>query len=382
MKLQHSLVSPSNFERRMLCPGSLNAEKDLPDVYSKYADEGKLLHERTTMYISSQLDYFNNYVHEKSPYSWKFSLTEEQQNAVKQAGDYFLSLYKSKDYDLRRLGNARNDLNILYPTAYTVHEKTYDLSFIYPGMKGTADTVFIARNIRTNRVDIHVIDYKFGKGVAVSPYKNYQLMLYYLGVIHDPEIKEAINGDKTSVHLHIVQPFIRNNIWVVSDEEIADIENLKFYQDVVTLCHSLNAKRYPSKEACRFCKAKAICPALAAVLPDPNNDLFNMEDAEIAAIYDKKELISMYMTALEDYIMDRLTNGTFDGYKLVDKISNRKWNDRASVELSNILGDKAFETTTKLITISKAEQILGRNSQIINKLTTKEVTGMEIVKQY
>jgi len=49
MKSQHSLISPSNFERRMLCPGSLNAEKDLPEQTSVYAEEGTMLHERTAM---------------------------------------------------------------------------------------------------------------------------------------------------------------------------------------------------------------------------------------------------------------------------------------------------------------------------------------------
>ena len=63
MKIQHSLISPSNFERRMLCPGSLNAEKDLPEQTSTYAQVGTMLHERTALYI----EYLNTRKDKKSP---------------------------------------------------------------------------------------------------------------------------------------------------------------------------------------------------------------------------------------------------------------------------------------------------------------------------
>ena len=65
MKTQHSLISPSNFERRMLCPGSLNAEKDLPETTSIYAQVGTMLHERTALYI----EYLNTRKDKKLPQS-------------------------------------------------------------------------------------------------------------------------------------------------------------------------------------------------------------------------------------------------------------------------------------------------------------------------
>jgi hypothetical protein len=314
------------------------------------------------MYISAINVYYLEYL---KIYT---DLNTEQKTAVINAGQYFFSIKQLPNY----LGE------ILYET----HEKTYDLSFIYPDMKGTADSVLVAKNSETGNIDVHVIDYKFGKGVPIQAYNNYQLILYYLGVINDPEVKAIIENEKTFIHLHIVQPFIKNSVWHVTDEERLEIENLKFYSDVVNSCYSPNAKRTPHKKACQFCKAKPTCPALAKTLPNPDIDFFALDDSEIAAIYDKREMINLYMNALEEYIINRITNGGFEDYILVNKTSNRRWKSEALVELTNILGDDAFETVTKLIGIGTAEKLLGRNSNIINKLVTKEITGVEIVKYH
>lgn len=378
MKTQHSLISPSNFERRMLCPGSLNAEKDLPDVYSKYAEEGKLLHEKTIEYIGICKQVYRD--EEKYGYIWEQSslssitdeqekcldeLNKEQQEAVIRACEYYFSFWNKR-------------------IMYAPHEQTYDLSFIYPGMKGTADSILIIDNTRNeDKYEIHIIDYKFGKGVSVQAYQNYQLILYYLGAINDPEIKHHMSKHtKISVHLHIVQPFRNNSVWDLTDDEVLEINNLNIYLDVVNKCYSSNAIRIPHKKACQFCKAKPTCPALAKTVPNPDIDFFGLEDTEIAAIYDNRELISMYMSSIEQYITNRINDGGFENYALVNKMSNRKWNNEALIELKNILGDEAFETTTKLIPIGKAEKLVGKDSDIINKLVTREVTGVEIVKYH
>jgi RecB family exonuclease len=356
----HSLISPSNFERRMICPGSLNAEKDLPDVKSKYSEEGTLLHEKTAEYI--EFNHVRRYSREANGVI-DAQLTKDQEYAVEAAGDYFL--------DLRRVESAQ---------IHQFHEQTYDLSFIYDGMKGTADSVLILDNRDTNNIEVHVIDYKFGRGVAVSAYQNFQLILYYLGVINNPDIKDIIKNKQYSVHLHIVQPFIKNSRWDLTEEDRLEIENLKFYQDVVEACYAPNVKRIAHTKACRFCKAKPTCPALAKKVPKLDVDVFDLEDAEIAEIYDNRELTKLYLSSIEEYITNRLSSDGFPGYSLVDKLSNRKWNDSALTELPNLLGEDAYETTKKLIGISKAERLLGKTADIINKLTTREVTGVEILK--
>jgi len=357
METQHSLISPSNFERRMLCAGSLNAEKDLPNTTSKYAEEGSMLHERTTLYLESLQ------CSSKGSTSWDDGLTQGQKEAVVDAGTYFNKL-KDVSHTLV-LGEF--------------HERKYSLAFIHADMKGTADSVLILENTETQIVEVHVIDYKFGKGVRVNAYWNYQLILYFLGVVNDLKIKNIIGNKTISVHLHIVQPYIKNTRWDVNEIDIIAVRKKNTYLDVVKNAYDLNAVRTPHYKACRFCKAKPTCYALAKTVPKMDTDVFDLEDDEIAVIYDNTELVKLYLSSIEEYIRNKISNGGFEGYELEGKLSNRKWTDDAILQLPILLGeDKAFEITKKPITIGKAEKLLDKIT--MDELTTREVSGTEIVK--
>jgi hypothetical protein len=358
MKTQHSLISPSNFERRMLCPGSLNAEKDLPEQTSKAAEEGTMLHERTALYIKS-LDKKD----EKNSL-WDYELTEDQVNAVKHAGDYVNKL------------KAVKDTVVLYEG----HEKTYSLSFIYHDMKGTADSVLVLKNLKTQDVTLHVIDYKFGKGVVVDAFENYQLLMYTLGALDDVETNSKITGN-LRINLHIVQPYIRDSNWELSDDEKTEFlkqSALDKYTQIAKACYKPNAHRIASKKACQFCKAKSTCPALAKFVPNTKTKLGELSDEQIGAIYDNKDLINMYIKSAEEYIKNKLEQGSFLNYALRPKLSNRKWNDGAYDYLVENLNEEAFEVNKKLITITKAEKLLGKEE--VNKLTIREEGDNEIVK--
>jgi hypothetical protein len=368
MKNKHSLISPSNFERRMLCAGSLFAEKDLPEQTSKYAEKGKLLHKRTELYnaylgfTETQKFYYDTYAICK----WSDGLFKDDKNAVIDAATYFQKLKNEKSHTVI-LGEF--------------HEIKRNLSFIHPEMKGgTADSVLLMLDIKTQNVEVHVIDYKFGKGVAVDAYKNYQLLLYCIGVLHDEKIKKRIDGKQYSVHLHIVQPFIKNSRWDLTLIDVVGyINNKDFYKKVAEDAYDPNAKRTPDKKACEFCKAKPTCYALAKTVPKLDTDVFDLEDDEISKIYDNRDLIKMYLRSIEEHIRNKISTTGFDGYELAPKMSNRKWTQEASKELPKLLGDdKAFDIAKKLITITRAEKLLDKET--MSKLTIREVSGDEIVK--
>jgi hypothetical protein len=339
----------------MLCPGSLNAEKDLPETTSVYAEEGTMLHDRVNQVITGKL-------------GWATNLREDQKDAVYSAAEYYFDLLKHDE-----------DTVVLYEA----HEKKYSLSFIYPDMKGTVDSVLMLCNIKTNDITLHVIDYKFGKGVPVDAFKNYQLLMYTIGVIN--EVKSKITNlpypCKLHINLHIVQPYIRNSNW-----ELTDIEQLKFlgykarerYIEIANDCYKPDAPRIASKKACQFCRAKPTCPALAKFVPDTKTKLGELSNEQIAVIYDNKDLITMYLKSVEEHIKNKLEQGSFMNYTLRPKLSNRKWNDDAYDYLVENLSEEAFEVNRKLIGITKAEKLLGK--EVVNKLTVREEGANEIVK--
>jgi hypothetical protein len=342
----------------MLCPGSLNAEKDLPEQTSVYAQVGTMLHERTALYI----EYLNTRKDKKLP--WHAGLFEDDKNAVQEAGDYFNKL---KDVE---------DTVVLYEA----HEKKYSLSFIYPDMKGTVDSVLLLRNIKTKELFLHVIDYKFGKGVVVDAFENYQLIMYAMAALGDVEINSKVTG-KLHINLHIVQPYIRNSNWELTDTELLKVMGFSArekYKKMTSLCYEPDAPRIASKKACQFCKAKSTCPALAKFVPDIKTNLGKLSDEQIATIYDNKDLITMYLKSVEEHIKSKLEQGSFMNYTLKPKLSNRKWNDDAYDYLVENLSEEAFEVSSKLIGITKAEKLLGK--EVVNKLTVREEGANEIVK--
>lgn len=344
MKTTHSLISPSNFERRKLCPGSLNAEKDLPNTTSKYADEGTILHDRTNKYITKSVD------------NWQEGLTSEQINAVIEAGNYFYKVLDSINGEYK-----------------IVHEESFDLSFIHPEMKkGTVDSLILNKN------EVHVIDYKFGRGIKVYAKENYQLLLYYLGAINNIENIDFLKNSNYDIHLHIVAPFRGNSLWSLTNDEKEFYSNLDIYREVAKKCYIDNAPRTASKKACQFCKAKATCPTLANTVPNikkPKDFLF---DSDIAQIYENKELIVLYLKSIDDYIKNRLESGSFLDYTLRPKLGKRKWAEEAESHLTSTLGENAFEVSKKLIGITKAEKLLGK--QLVDNLTIKEEVESEIIK--
>ena len=110
---KHTLISPSNFERRMLCPGSLNAEKDLPVTTSIYAEKGTLLHDRVNKLINGHKE-------------WKKDLTDDLQDIVRKAQAYFYSVKQDKK------------------CIVDLHEQRFNLDFLTPpfeDMGGTVDSV-------------------------------------------------------------------------------------------------------------------------------------------------------------------------------------------------------------------------------------------------
>lgn len=340
-------IRPSNYERRLLCPGSYNAEKDLPNVPSKYAQEGTLLHERTTLYL-------------KGDDKWSDNLNEVQQTAVLKSGKYFNAL-KSKEHCILRLES---------------HEKSYDLSFIYPELTGTPDSVLLLKNMETNKNELHIIDYKFGKGVPVSAYRNYQLLLYCLGVAEEPTIKDMLKESVPEINLHIVQPFIRNSHWQLIEEELFDFGSATPYKNAIEACLQPDAPRIPSVKACKFCKAKSTCKELAKTVPNIKLKPGGLSDNKLKKIYDDKKLILMYLNSIDDCIMGKLEQGSFFDYVLEPKLTNFKWVEGAEERLVELIGEAAYEK--KLISITKAKQLV--EFDVIDELTIRSENGNKIVK--
>ncbi len=341
----HSLWSASKFESIMLCPGKLAMELGRPDSTSAYAAGGTAAHQVLTWALQENTPASSYLGREIDVEGQLFTVDDEMAEHVQHcldyvrdaAGDDGLILVDQRVNYARYLGVPENEA------------------------WGTLD-VAIARG-----VELTVLDFKYGRGVEVEAgahregsYKpNPQLGLYALGAI---DLMGEMTGDTFErVKLVISQPRVRSAAseydmpakalldWVSVDPVSAVMEA----KDALALANDggdITPLLVPGEKQCKFCKAKATCPALrdevsttvgtgSAASPDDFIDLVQapsvMSESEwLAACLNKVDLIEDWCKAIRAEAEHRLQSGLdVPGYKLVQgKRGNRQWSDKEQVE--------------------------------------------------
>lgn len=334
----HAKLSASGSHRWINCPGSVKAEEGLPDTRSHFADEGTAAHELAEHVLINYPHLFAfQYEGLKHPTHDALTVSYEMCAAVQAYVDYVLTVSKNCDLD---------------------QEVRLDFSDWVPEGFGTSDALAF------DGTTVHVIDFKYGKGVMVDAYQNTQAILYALGALkrfdfYDPEY----------FHVHIVQPRIDHiSEWRITRDELLALG--EWIKNAANEALKPDAPRIPGEKQCQFCKAKATCPALAKhtenVLMSSFDDLTlqnpdKLTNEQLRKAMDAKKLIVSWLDAVEDHISLIINeSGTFPGYKLVEGRSLRQWSNDAEAEkrLVSLLGNDAFER--KVLSVAKAEKALGK----------------------
>lgn len=325
----HARFSPSGASRWMACPGSLKMEEPFPRTSSKYADEGTAAHQLMEWCLCSGQD--------ASAYAGRLIEVEETGRKFEVDEEMVLAVQGYCDY-VRGLGGEE-----------MLVEREVNIGgwLEQPDAFGTCDTLVVAGDT------LHVIDLKYGRGYVPSE-DNKQLMLYALGAL------DLLNllYDIKRVVLTIYQPRVsmKPDLYEVSIEDLEHFAatarvsaKVAAAQFEGTISLSLN----PSPEACLWCKAKAVCPALISANTNAVTtaaDVSDFSDLTLetlpAALADvpgdvlaealtKVDLMEMFCKAVRAETERRLFAGTeVPGFKLVEgKRGNRAWINAEEAEL-------------------------------------------------
>ncbi len=235
---KHALLSASSAHRWLTCTPSARLEEQFPDTTSDAAKEGTLAHELAELKVRNYFDPKDISKRKLNSSIKKMKTEELWQDEMLTHTDTYIDYIR--------------DVSINLPsTPYVAVEKRVDYSMYASQGFGTADCIMLQGDT------LHVIDFKYGKGVPVSAEENPQMMLYALGAYEVYKILYQVK----KVHLAIVQPrlFDGASEWTCPLGEL--LEFGEYVKEKAAIAFEGQGEFNPGEKQCRFCRAKAQCRA-------------------------------------------------------------------------------------------------------------------------
>lgn len=363
----HARLAPSAAHRWIPCPGSIRLCKDISDTTSEAAREGTAAHTLAELCFREERN-AENYVGETIGVAGGPPI--EVDMAMADAVNDYVAVV-----DLYSEGGER----------YVEQKVDFSHYISVPNQTGTADVVVV------KPPDITVIDLKYGKGVLVNAKNNPQLMLYALGALLDHSLLNTFE----TVTIVIAQPQLNHiDEWTLT---VAELEMFAARAEISAersvLANEDQPYLNPGEIQCRFCPAKAQCPALAQdVLNRLTGDTVKLQSdksiskqvsanilptdtvtvEKLAECMRAIPLIETWCRAIRARVERELLDGQdVDGFKLVrGRRGPRRWADEEQVEelfkSFRLTQDQMY--TRKLISPKQSEPYFTDNPRRWNKL--------------
>lgn len=343
----HALLSASASDRWMHCTPSALLCEGMADEESPYAAEGTDAHTLCEHRLRTALG-----LESRDPVA---DLSFHDQEMESCAADY-VAYVMEKAQEMKK-GPA--DPVVLI-------EQRLDFSSFVPGGFGTGDCVIVSEG------DLHVIDFKYGKGVAVESEGNSQMRLYAIGAC---EMLGAIY-DIDRISMTIFQPRLGS----VSTSVMTRDELYTWAVDVLSPAarKAIAGEGEPcAGEWCRFCKVKAQCRERARV----NMELARFEFAEpgLLEAADLPEILSKvgdlvsWAEDVKDFALSEALRGRrIAGFKVVEGRSSRKYSDDSgAADAVTAAGFDPYER--RILGVTAMTALLGRKrfNEVLGPLVIK-----------
>ncbi len=362
----HAKLSPSGATIWMNCAGSVEAQAVEPNDANVWSAEGTAAHK--------VLEQCLRFGVEPTDFLGKVWMIGDENQKFKITVDVSMVEYLTEIVDeIRDMGGIQ------------IYEEKLDLSeWMGKDQFGTLDVGAIL--LKKNRVVIR--DLKYGKGLAVSPILNKQLMIYALGFWYNFAWKYWKDSKKKpTFRIVIDQP--RNNggggYWDISYDDLMDFGET--VEAAAKAAMKPGAKRTAGPH-CGYCRsamnlhcrqydqyvANAADLKLSAfdqkLREQDLPDLYKIDPERRRRILEAAPMIGQWLKRMHaDAINDGLAGRPLAGLKVVEgRKGNRKWVDEEVAEKWLIKTLKRPESRfeePKLISPAKAEALLGKGGRKI-----------------
>ena len=352
----HSVLGASAADRWMNCTPSAQLTAGMEDETTTFAAEGTAAHALC---------------------EWKVRKALKMRAGRRPTSDYWTDEMEEftddyRDFIMDLVGQAK----LTCKDPVTLIEQHLDFSCYVPDGFGTGDFLLVADK------ELNVVDFKYGRGVAVYADHNPQMMLYALGALN---LFDCLY-DIENVTMTIFQPRLSSiSTWTISAEEL-----YKWAEEVLRPKAELAAKgegEFISGSWCRFCKARNTCRARAESFLELAKREFQppalLSDEEVAEVMEKAAELSKWASDVMAYAQaEAIENGKhWNGYKLVEGRSTRRFIDEKKVEEAAKGAGYTDIYNKSLITLTSFEKLMGKDifKEVLGSYVTKPAGKLTLV---
>lgn len=344
---KHAKLSASSAHRWMNCNLSANLEREFADKTSEAAAEGSAAHALCEHKLRKALK-----MRSVRPVS-KYDSDE-------------MEMYTDSyvEFVLEQIEVAKQHCT----DPFVLIEQRLDFSCYVPDGFGTGDCLIVADKL------LHIIDFKYGLGVLVDAAENPQMMLYALGAL---QLFDALY-DIDTISMSIFQPRRENvSTWTITVAELKEWAE-KILRPKAELAFKGEGEFNPGPW-CTFCKAAVKCRARAEEKLALAQYEFAkpplLTDEEIEDILSRLDDLTKWANEIAAYAQDAAINHgkQWNGFKLVEGRSVRKYSDEAAVVAAATAAGYRDIYKKSLISITEMEKLMG-------KKTFTEVLGGLVIK--
>lgn len=344
---KHAKLSASSAHRWMNCNPSANLEREFADKTSEAAAEGSAAHALCEHKLRKALK-----MRSVRPVS-KYDSDE-------------MEMYTDSyvEFVLEQIEVAKQHST----DPFVLIEQRLDFSCYVPDGFGTGDCLIVADKL------LHIIDFKYGLGVLVDAAENPQMMLYALGAL---QLFDALY-DIDTISMSIFQPRRENvSTWTITVAELKEWAE-KILRPKAELAFKGEGEFNPGPW-CTFCKAAVKCRARAEEKLALAQYEFAkpplLTDEEIEDILSRLDDLTKWANEIAAYAQDAAINHgkQWNGFKLVEGRSVRKYSDEAAVVAAATAAGYRDIYKKSLISITEMEKLMG-------KKTFTEVLGGLVIK--
>ena len=234
------------------------------------------------------------------------------------------------------------------------------LKSLHPALGGTADAVLVDGN------HLHILDLKTGR-VPVDAQDNKQLLTYALGAMRQLKAPSSI-----TCTMHIFQPRVGHSKWTVSGLRL-ELHGRRL-QSAAELALSGDAPTHPSPDACRYCKAKTICPSMREKVQEVARNDFKPDTSITPEMLDNAVLMAAWADAVQSAAKEQLTNGkSIQGWTMRIGRKTKFWKDEALVM-------EAFKDNMSAWELKSPSAVLKLGVEVSEDLVGEKVAASSLVR--